>query len=66
MWGEGYGMQTLRRLTKKVKLGTNHISRANEEISAMGADMEKYQCQIPTSEARYNPYLATTELVKEE
>lgn len=66
MWGEGYGMQTLRRLTKNVKLGTNHISRANEEISAMGIEMEKYQCQIPTSEARYNPYLATTELVKEE
>lgn len=66
MWGEGYGMQTLRRLTKNVKLGTNHIDRANKEISAEGSEMEKYQCQIPTSEARYNPYLATTELVKEE
>ncbi len=66
MWGEGYGMQTLRRLTKNTKLGTNHIDRANKEVSAEGSEMEKYQCQIPTSEARYNPWLATTELAKEE
>lgn len=65
MWGEGYGLQTLRRLTKSVKLGSNHLSRSNQELAAAG-EMEKYQCQIPVSEARYNPYLATTELVKEE
>lgn len=65
MWGEGYGLQTLRRLTKTVKLGSNHLSRSNQELAATG-EMEKYQCQIPVSEARYNPYLATTELVKEE
>ncbi len=65
MWGEGYGLQTLRRLTKSVKLGSNHLSRSNQELAA-AREMEKYQCQIPVSEARYNPYLATTELVKEE
>jgi hypothetical protein len=41
------------------------LSRSNQELAAAG-EMEKYQCQIPVSEARYNPYLATTELVKEE
>ena len=65
MWGEGYGLQTLRRLTKSVKLGSNHLSRSNQDLKA-ALEMEKYQCQIPVSEARYNPYLATTELVKEE
>ena len=65
MWGEGYGLQTFRRLTKSVKLGSNHLSRSNQDLTTAG-EMEKYQCQIPVSEARYNPYLATTELVKEE
>ena len=64
MWGEGYGLQTLRRLTKTVTLGTNHLSRSNQEISVTGNDYVKYQCQIPSSETRYNPYLATTQLTK--
>jgi len=33
MWGEGYGLQTLRRLNKSVALGTNHVSRANAELA---------------------------------
>jgi len=58
MWGEGYGLQTLRRLTHSVTLGTNHLDRGEKEVSR-GIE---FQCQIPTSEARYNPYLATTQL----
>ena len=62
MWGEGYGLQTLRRLSKSVTLGENHLSRANSTISIEGEDGEMFQCEIPTSETRYNPYLATTNL----
>ena len=59
MWGEGYGLQTLRRLSKNVKLGNNHLTRNNKEIA--GSDVTN-QCQIPSSETRYNPWLATTTL----
>ena len=61
MWGEGYGLHTLRRLSKNVKLGKNHLSRADEDVSAD----QTCQCEIPTSETRYNPNLATTELAKD-
>ena len=64
MWGEGYGLQTLRRLTKTVKLGSNHISRANTDVTVTGSDYYRYQCEIPTSEYRYNPALATTVLTQ--
>lgn len=56
MWGEGYGLQTLRRLTKSVSLGTNHISRASAEINIL-SDYAHYQCAIPSSETSYNPEL---------
>ena len=62
MWGEGYGLQTLRRLTKTVKLGTNHLDRAEQDVTVEDASFIQYQCEIPTSETRYNPYLATTVL----
>lgn len=66
MWGEGYGLQTLRRLTKKVKLGDNHISRGGADIDITDATQSyKFQCEIPTSEYRYNPALATTVLQKD-
>jgi len=64
MWGEGFGLQTLRRISKTVKLGTNHIDRGNKEVTVTGSDYITHQCQIPTSEYRYNPYLATTVLTK--
>lgn len=59
MWGEGYGLQTLRRLSKQNTLGSNHLdTRANKTIKA------DYQCrcQIPSSETRYNPYISNEEL----
>lgn len=59
MWGEGYSMQLFRRLQKTKTLGKNHLSRSNKTIS-VSADGELFQCQIPTSEVRYNPDLVTT------
>lgn len=58
MWGEGYSMQLFRRLQKTRTLGKNHLSRANKTIS-MGTDGELFQCEVPTSEVRYNPSLGT-------
>jgi len=56
MWGEGYGLQTLRRLSKSVTLGTNHVSRSNAEIS-IASSYYQFQCEIPSSETSYNPNL---------
>ena len=56
MWGEGYGLQTLRRLSKSVTLGTNHVSRSNAEIS-IASNYYQFQCEIPSSETSYNPNL---------
>ena len=57
MWGEGYALQTLRRLNKSVTLGSNHLGRAEQDIDITGNEGEKFQCQIPSSETRYNPAL---------
>ena len=56
MWGEGYGLQTLRRLSKTVKLGKNHKHRAETAID-ISLDYVQFQCEIPSTETRYNPYL---------
>ena len=64
MWGEGYGLQTLRRLSKSVTLGDNHLSRGKQTLNVEGPDSYMYQVEIPTSEIRYNPELAKTELTK--
>lgn len=57
LWGEGYGMQTVRRLTKSQELGDNHISRKSVNIS----EGQTFIFNIPTSENRYNPYIAYDE-----
>ena len=63
MWGEGFGLQTLRRLEKEVTLGKNHLSRSDQKININEqATREQFQCQIPTSETRYNPQLSKTTL----
>ena len=71
MWGEGYGLQTFRRLTThayqgyneetdspefKVRRGANHVYNAGAEISY--DDETTYTMYIPASETNYNPYLA--------
>lgn len=59
MWGEGYSMQLLRRLQKQRTLGKNHLSRADKTLDVTGSDAELFQCQIPTSEIRYNPNIGS-------
>lgn len=61
MWGEGYGMQTLRRTGESNQLGKNHL-REDSYVNASGTD---FTFRIPTSETRYNPALKTTELVED-
>jgi len=65
MWGEGYSMQLLRRFQKTRTLGTNHLDRGEKDVTVMDASFIQYQCQIPTSETRYNPSLATTVMTKQ-
>ena len=55
MWGEGYSMQMLRRLQKQRTLGTNHLSRSEAVLDITSPAGEQFQCEIPTSEIRYNP-----------
>ena len=52
MWGEGYGLQTFRRLTKETKRGSNHDSRPGTPIKA---SEPYFNINIPSSEATYNP-----------
>lgn len=58
MWGEGYSMQVLRRIQKQRTLGTNHMSRGETTLDVTGTQGEMFQCEIPTSETRYNPSLS--------
>ena len=70
MWGEGYGLQTFRRLTShkyqsvdeetgstsdKLRRGANHLYNPGKEMSY--DDETTYTLQIPASETNYNPYL---------
>lgn len=70
LWGEGYGLQTFRRLTchkykhlneetqsveEKVRRGENHSYEKSTEIAY--DDETKYTMQIPASETNYNPHL---------
>lgn len=60
LWGEGYGLQTFRRLSPetaadtKRRRGSNHASEAGSEIDATAA---KFTFAIPSSEVSYNPNL---------
>lgn len=63
MWGEGYALQTFRRLSPETvteingrKRGGNHAADAG---SAMDASASKFTFQIPSSEISYNPHYGT-------
>ncbi len=62
LWGEGYGLQTFRRLDQTKTLGTNHYSRAKQDIS-VHKESYLYTYIIPTSETRYNRYLNTDVMI---
>ena len=70
MWGEGYGLQTFRRLTthkykmhnedtdtdeEKVRRGSNHLYNPGAEMSY--DDETIYTLPIPASETNYNPFM---------
>lgn len=67
MWGEGYGLQTFRRLSynyydetaprdkDKVYRGANHMFNAGKSIEY--TDEIIYTMTIPASELNYNPYM---------
>lgn len=62
-WGEGYGLQTLRRFAVTVQLGENH-KRQDKTINP-SANSRAITFQVPSSEQYYNPYIRnanTTEL----
>ena len=63
MWGEGYALQTFRRLSPETvqdvngrKRGGNHAVDAG---AAMDATASKFTFQIPSSETSYNPHYGT-------
>lgn len=58
MWGEGYSLQLFRRLQESKTLGTNHLSRSGADITLDA----NYQCEMPTSETRYNRNIGKTSL----
>ena len=68
LWGEGYGLQTFRRLSycysyqtpdgklqDKVTRGANHLYNANKQIEY--TDESIYTMTIPSSETTYNPHM---------
>ncbi len=70
MWGEGYGLQTFRRLTthkykvpnaetgiddEKIRRGSNHLYNPGAEMSY--DDETIYTLPIPASETNYNPFM---------
>lgn len=54
LWGEGYSLQTLRRIEKTRTLGTNHQYRSGR---ALTSSSPQFTFQIPSSEYHYNPFL---------
>lgn len=62
LWGEGYGLQTFRRLTRSKKLGDNHL-RPDKEADYSTPRM--YTFEIPSSEYTYNPYFRESQNPKE-
>ncbi len=56
LWGEGYSLQTFRRLQKTKTLGGNHMIRMNKTLNS---SEYQFTFDIPSSETRYNRFLNT-------
>lgn len=56
MWGEGYGLQTFRRLTHVMTRGGNHLYGAGTEYNH---SQGYFTFEMPSSETIYNPYIGT-------
>ena len=65
MWGEGYGLQTFRRLGRETITKTNERRRGANHSANGGSTMEpgpEYTFQMPSSESSYNPKITNTTL----
>lgn len=58
LWGEGYGLQTFRRLGTERRRGANHAGSPGSKIQPS----TDYTFQMPSSETSYNPSISTTPL----
>ncbi len=64
LWGEGYGLQTFRRLADEV-LGENERKRGGNHCAKAGTTIKpgtEYTFQMPSAEGSYNPKVNTTTL----
>ncbi len=62
MWGEGYSLQTFRRLQKEKTLGTNQF-RKGETLNSADID---YTFSIPSAEYTYNQKLSMETLANQQ
>jgi tetratricopeptide (TPR) repeat protein len=63
MWGEGYALQTFRRLSPETEKGVDGRKRGgNHSVNAgtaMKATADQFTFPIPSSETSYNPHYGT-------
>ena len=63
MWGEGYALQTFRRLSPETEKGVDGRKRGgNHSVNAgtaMKASADQFTFPIPSSETSYNPHYGT-------
>lgn len=65
MWGEGYGLQTFRRLGRQTITESNERRRGANHAANAGSTMKpssEYTFQMPSSESSYNPKITNTTL----
>lgn len=65
MWGEGYGLQTFRRLGRQTITESNERRRGANHAANAGSTMKPssdYTFQMPSSESSYNPKITNTTL----
>lgn len=63
MWGEGYALQTFRRLSPETEKGVDGRKRGGNHAvnagTAMKASADQFTFPIPSSETSYNPHYGT-------
>lgn len=63
MWGEGYALQTFRRLSPETEKGVDGRKRGGNHAvnagTAMKATADQFTFPIPSSETSYNPHYGT-------
>lgn len=60
-WGEGFGLQTLRRFAVAVTLGSNH-KRSDKSLDPNNSsNLRRITFEVPSGEQYYNPYIRNAE-----